>query len=60
MSTSWIKLYNQFKLNKMEVPGCPEIDVFDKVRKYMYSIDPSTFFVRFCEAKKVIERQNIR
>uniref|UniRef100_A0A8W8NTN5 EGF-like domain-containing protein n=1 Tax=Magallana gigas TaxID=29159 RepID=A0A8W8NTN5_MAGGI len=24
----------------MEVPGCPEIDVFDKVRKYMYSIDP--------------------
>lgn len=43
----------------MEVVGCLEIDVFDKVRKYMFFIDLSIFFVRFCEVKKVIERLNI-
>lgn len=59
MSTSWITLYRQFKLNKMEVAGCPEIDVFDKVRKYRYTIDPSTFLSGFARLKKVIERPNI-
>lgn len=52
MSTSWITLYRQFKLNKMEVAGCPEIDVFDKVRKYTYTIDPSTFLSGFARLKR--------